>query len=170
MIRRVTPADVAAVTALVYDLAEYEKARQECTVTEEQVAAALFGPDPAVFGHVAEDDGVVVGTALWFRNFSTWDGVHGIYLEDLYVRPEFRGRGHGAALLAALARECVDRGYTRLSWSVLDWNTPSIDFYDSLGAVPQDEWIGYRLSGDALTALAASTGGQSSRDGASGAP
>lgn len=154
MIRPVTAADVPAVTGLVYELAEYEKARHECTVTEEQMTAALFGPDPAVFGHVVEEDGVVVGTALWFRNFSTWDGVHGIYLEDLYVQPAFRGRGHGKALLATLARECVDRGYSRLAWSVLKWNTPSIEFYDALGAAPQDEWTGYRLSGDALARLA----------------
>ncbi|MGW0175435.1 N-acetyltransferase family protein [Rhodococcus sp. NPDC003322] len=155
MIRRVTTADVPAVTGLVYELAEYEKARHECTVTAEQMTAALFGPNPAVFGHVAEEDGVVVGTALWFRNFSTWDGVHGIYLEDLYVQPAFRGRGYGKALLATLARECVDNGYTRLAWSVLKWNTPSIEFYDSLDAQAQDEWTGYRLSGDPLAHLAA---------------
>lgn len=155
MIRRVAPADVAAVTGLVYELAEYERARHECTVTESQLTAALFGANPAVFGHVAEEDGAVVGTALWFRNFSTWDGVHGIHLEDLYVQPRFRGRGYGKALLATLARECADSGYTRLTWSVLKWNTPSIDFYESLGADAQDEWTGYRLSGDALTALAA---------------
>ncbi|GAA4473332.1 GNAT family N-acetyltransferase [Rhodococcus olei] len=155
MIRRVAPADVAAVTGLVYELAEYERARHECTVTESQLTAALFGANPAVFGHVAEEDGAVVGTALWFRNFSTWDGVHGIHLEDLYVQPRFRGRGYGKALLATLARECTDSGYTRLTWSVLKWNTPSIDFYESLGADAQDEWTGYRLSGDALAALAA---------------
>ncbi|MFD4293047.1 GNAT family N-acetyltransferase [Rhodococcus sp. NPDC058505] len=154
MIRRITAADVPAVTGLVYDLAEYEKARDECTVTEAQLTAALFGPQPTVFGHVVEDGGAVVGTALWFRNFSTWDGVHGIYLEDLYVQPAFRGRGHGRALLATLARECVANGYTRLAWSVLKWNTPSIEFYDSLGAEPQDEWTGYRLSGAALAGLA----------------
>lgn len=158
MIRRIHPDDVAAVTGLVYELAEYEKARHECSVTEDQLTAALFGPSPAVFGHVAEEDGTVVGTALWFRNFSTWDGVHGIYLEDLYVQPRCRGRGHGKALLAALARECVDHGYTRLAWSVLKWNTPSIEFYDSLGAQAQDEWTGYRLSGAALRDLAATRG------------
>ena len=103
----------------------------------------------------SEEDGVVVGTALWFLNFSTWDGVHGIYLEDLYVQPSFRGRGYGKALLATLARECVDNGYTRLAWSVLKWNTPSIEFYDSLGAQAQDEWTGYRLSGEPLARLAA---------------
>ncbi|UYP17806.1 GNAT family N-acetyltransferase [Rhodococcus sp. Z13] len=159
MIRRATPEDVEAITGLVYDLAEYEKARHECTVVPQQIHDALFGPEPSVFAHVAEEPATggaparVVGVALWFRNFSTWDGVHGIYLEDLYVRPEHRGKGHGRALLAALAQECVERGYTRLSWSVLDWNTPSIGFYRSLGAVPQDEWTTFRLSGDALQAL-----------------
>lgn len=153
MIRRATPDDVTAVTGLIYDLAEYEKARHECTVTEEQIATALFGDAPAAFCHVAEDSGKVVGLALWFLNFSTWDGVHGIYLEDLFVLPEFRGAGHGKALLTALARECVDRGYSRMSWAVLKWNTPSIEFYDSLGAQPQDEWTTYRLSGAPLAAL-----------------
>ncbi|USC18278.1 GNAT family N-acetyltransferase [Rhodococcus sp. 11-3] len=166
VIRRARPADVDALTALVYELAEYEKARAECTVVPEQLHTALFGRDAAAFAHVAEDaQGTVVGMALWFRNFSTWDGVHGIYLEDLYVRPEHRGHGHGRALLAALARECVDRGYSRLSWSVLDWNTPSIGFYRSLGAVPQDEWTTFRLSGQALAAL----GGDQATSSASGA-
>lgn len=154
MIRRIEPGDVPAVTGLVYELAEYEKARHECTLTEDQLTGALFGASPALFGHVAVQDGAVVGTALWFLNFSTWDGVHGIYLEDLYVQPDHRGNGHGRALLATLARECVDRGYSRLAWSVLTWNTPSIEFYESLGANAQDEWLGYRLTGDALTALA----------------
>lgn len=159
MIRRATPEDVPAITGLIYDLAEYEKARHECTVVPEQIHEALFGPQPSVYAHVAEESGEdgaagqVAGVALWFRNFSTWDGVHGIYLEDLFVRPEHRGRGHGRALLAALAHECVERGYTRLSWSVLDWNEPSIGFYRSLGAVAQDEWTTFRLSGPALQAL-----------------
>jgi GNAT superfamily N-acetyltransferase len=154
MIRRIEPEDVPAVTGLVYELAEYEKARHECTLTEDQLTGALFGASPALFGHVAIQDGAVVGTALWFLNFSTWDGVHGIYLEDLYVQPDHRGNGHGRALLATLARECVDRGYSRLAWSVLTWNTPSIQFYESLGANAQDEWLGYRLTGDALASLA----------------
>ena len=155
MIRRARPDDVEAITELIYELAEYEKARHECTVTPEQIHLALFDANPAAFAHIAAtDDGTVVGLALWFRNFSTWDGVHGIYLEDLYVTPEHRGAGHGRALLATLARECVERGYTRLSWAVLDWNTPSIGFYRSLDAVPQDEWTTYRLSGAALAALA----------------
>ncbi|MEV0030888.1 GNAT family N-acetyltransferase [Nocardia sp. NPDC050793] len=154
-IRRATPADVPALVDLVYDLAEYEKARDECTLTLEQLRAALFGPAPALFAHVAEDETGVVGCAIWFLNFSTWDGVHGIYLEDLYVKPETRGKGYGKALIAALAKEAVDKGYSRVSWSVLTWNTPSIDFYRSLGAVEQDEWVGYRLAGGELVKLAA---------------
>lgn len=157
-IRRATPADVPALVGLVYDLAEYEKARDECTLTAEQLHAALFGPAPALFAHVAEDETGIAGCAIWFLNYSTWDGVHGIYLEDLYVRPDTRGKGYGKALLAALAREAVDRGYSRVSWSVLTWNSPSIDFYRSLGAAEQDEWVGYRLAGAELTALAETAG------------
>ncbi|GLU46719.1 hypothetical protein Nans01_10700 [Nocardiopsis ansamitocini] len=126
--------------------------------TEADFTAALFGEHPAAFAHIAEHteaDGTVVaaGFALWFRNFSTWTGKHGIYLEDLYVRPEMRGHGYGKALLAELARTCVERGYQRLEWSVLDWNRPSIDFYDSLGAVPMKGWTVYRLHGAALDGL-----------------
>ncbi|TSD97321.1 GNAT family N-acetyltransferase [Skermania sp. ID1734] len=153
MIRRATPADVTAIVGLVEELAEYEKARDLCHVRAEQLRAALFGPEPKVFAHVVDIAGEVVGTAIWFLNFSTWDGLHGIYLEDLYVKPAFRGAGYGTALLRVLAQECVERGYSRLSWSVLDWNTPSIAFYESLGAQPQDEWTGYRLSGAELRKL-----------------
>jgi L-amino acid N-acyltransferase YncA len=152
-IRRATPADVPAVVQLVHDLAEYEKASAECTLTVEQLQASLFGPAPALFAHVAEDETGVVGCAIWFRNFSTWKGVHGIYLEDLYVKPETRGKGYGKALLTALAQEAVSNGYGRLDWAVLTWNTPSIDFYKSLGAAGHDEWVGYRLEGEALEAL-----------------
>jgi GNAT superfamily N-acetyltransferase len=152
-IRRITPGDVGRAVELVYELARYEKAADQCRLTVEQLRTALFGPEPKLFGHVAEDGGEVVGVALWFLNFSTWDGVHGIYLEDLFVRPAHRGRGLGRALLAALAQECVARGYSRLQWSVLDWNEPSIRFYESLGAVPLADWIGYRLAGDALARL-----------------
>lgn len=155
VIRRAEPGDVPALVELVYDLAEYEKARHECTLTAGQLEIALFGPDPAVFAHVAVLDGTVAGCAIWFRNFSTWDGVHGIYLEDLYVKPEARGTGLGRALLAALAHEAQTRGYTRVSWSVLTWNTPSIGFYESLGAQVQDDWVGYRLTGPSLAELAA---------------
>ncbi|ASU82765.1 N-acetyltransferase [Nocardiopsis gilva YIM 90087] len=158
MIRPARPEDIPTIHRLVRDLAEYEKEPDAAVAAEEDFAHALFGPDAAVFAHIAEHtdaDGsvTVAGFALWFRNFSTWTGKHGIYLEDLYVRPEMRGHGYGKALLAELAAICVDRGYTRLEWSVLDWNTPSIDFYKSLGAVPMDEWTVYRLADDSLTAL-----------------
>jgi GNAT superfamily N-acetyltransferase len=152
-IRRARPDDVPAIVDLVYGLAEYERAPQECRLTGEQLQTALFGGKPAVFCHVAETGGEVVGCALWFLNFSTWRGVHGIYLEDLFVRPEQRGSGLGKALLIALAQECVNNGYERLEWSVLDWNTPAIDFYKSLGALPQDEWTTFRLTDTALTNL-----------------
>ncbi len=157
MIRRATPEDVPALVGLVYDLAEYEKSRHECALTAEQLHASLFGPDPKVFAHVAQRDsgGEVLGCAIWFLNYSTWTGTHGIYLEDLFVKPEARGLGLGKALLAALAREAVANGYRRVDWSVLDWNTPSIEFYEALGARAQDEWTGYRLTGEALTRLAA---------------
>ncbi|MBM7170072.1 GNAT family N-acetyltransferase [Streptomyces sp. G44] len=155
MIRTATPDDIPVIHALVRDLAAYEKAPDEAKATEEQLREALFGERPAAFAHIAQDDatGEVAGFSLWFLNFSTWRGVHGIYLEDLYVRPEARGGGHGKALLTELARICVERGYERLEWSVLDWNEPSIRFYESLGARPQDEWTVYRLTDDALTAL-----------------
>jgi GNAT superfamily N-acetyltransferase len=154
MIRPAKPADVAEIHAMVRELAEYEKALDEAKATPEQLHEALFGENPRVFAHVAEDDaGDVVGFALWFLNFSTWTGVHGIYLEDLYVRPSVRGTGYGKALLAQLARICVERGYTRLEWSVLDWNAPAIAVYHSQGAVPMDEWTVHRLTGDALRAM-----------------
>jgi GNAT superfamily N-acetyltransferase len=160
VIREIRPGDVAAVVGLVHELAEYEREPQSCTLTEAQLATALFGPAPALFGHVAElpagADGPaeVVGFALWFVNFSTWRGVHGLYLEDLFVRPAHRGGGLGRALLTTLAAVCAERGYARLEWSVLDWNKPSIGFYRSLGAVPMDEWTTFRLHGDALAATA----------------
>ncbi len=155
MIRRATPDDVPALVELVCDLAEYERAREQCTLTAEDLHTALFGPAPAVFAHVATTGSPerVAGCAIWFLNYSTWTGQHGIYLEDLYVRPETRGHGLGKALLVELAREAVTHGYTRVDWSVLDWNTPSIEFYRGLGAVAQDEWTGFRLSGDALGRL-----------------
>jgi GNAT superfamily N-acetyltransferase len=155
MIRAARPDDVPQILAFVRELAEYEHALDEAGATAEQLDSALFGPHPAAFAHIAEDDvsGEPVGFALWFLNFSTWKGVHGLYLEDLYVRPEARGGGHGRALLAALAQICVERGYARLEWSVLDWNEPSIGFYKSLGAVPMDEWTVFRLTGAPLAAL-----------------
>jgi GNAT superfamily N-acetyltransferase len=158
-VRPIRPDDVPAVVALVRELAEYERAPDEARMTEEQLAAALFGDFPALFGHVAiAEDGVapgrVVGMALWFRNFSTWRGTHGIYLEDLYVQPQHRGKGLGRELLRSLAELCVQRGYSRLEWWVLDWNTPSIEFYKAAGAEPMDEWTVFRLTDEALIAFA----------------
>ncbi|MFI6980754.1 GNAT family N-acetyltransferase [Embleya sp. NPDC050154] len=156
MIREATAADVPAIHTLVRELADYEKLLHEVKSTQAQLHTALFGPNPAAFAHVAEDEesGEVVGYALWFTTFSTWEGVPGIYLEDLYVRPQARGGGHGTALLKRLAAICVSRGYARLQWAVLDWNEPSIGFYDSLGALPEREWLGYRLTGNPLARLA----------------
>ena len=157
MIRPAKPEDVAEIHAMVRELADYEKSLDQANATPEQLHGALFGERPAVFAHVAEDDaGRVLGFALWFLNYSTWTGVHGIYLEDLYVRPAARGTGYGKALLAQLARICVERGYRRLEWSVLDWNEPALAVYRSQGAVPMDEWTVHRLTGDALAAMAGS--------------
>jgi GNAT superfamily N-acetyltransferase len=151
IIRRAVEADVDTVVAMVHELAGYERAPHECHLTAAQLRAALFEPAaPALFCHVAELDGTVVGFALWFLNFSTWRGTHGIYLEDLYVQPQHRGTGLGRELLRTLAEVCVQRGYGRLEWSVLDWNTPSIEFYEAAGAVPMDEWTVFRLTDDAL--------------------
>lgn len=144
---------------MIRELAEYEKAPHEVVATEDLLSDALFGASPAVFGLMAEDDERPVGFALWFLNFSTWLGRHGVYLEDLYVRPEYRGQGHGKALLSELARLCVERGYGRFEWWVLDWNEPALEFYRSIGAVPMDEWTVQRLTGEPLRHLA-----QHSRD------
>ncbi|MFD7502490.1 GNAT family N-acetyltransferase [Streptomyces sp. NPDC059850] len=163
MIRSAKPSDVPAILAMIRELAAYERALPEAKATEEQLHTALFGAHPAVFALIAEETGdgapVPVGFALWFRNFSTWTGTHGVYLEDLYVTPRARGGGHGKALLAELARICVERGYARFEWSVLDWNEPAIGFYASLGAEPMDEWTVRRLSGEPLRALAAQAPG-----------
>ena len=153
-IRPARPGDEAEITAMIHELAAFERAPEECTATETQLRAALFGDSPAAFCHLAEVGGQVAAMALWFRNFSTWDAVAGIHLEDLFVRERFRRRGLARALLATLARECVANGYSRLSWSVLDWNTGAIALYEGLGAQPMTEWTGYRLSGPALSALA----------------
>ncbi|AKN17911.1 GNAT family N-acetyltransferase [Mycobacterium haemophilum] len=153
-IRRARPEDAAEITAMIHALAEFEHAADHCTVTETQISAALFGSSPTVQGHVAEVDGELAAMALWFRNFSTWDGVAGIYLEDLFVRPRFRRRGLARALLSALAAECLDNGHTRLSWAVLNWNSDAIALYDGIGGHPQREWTTYRLSGPRLAELA----------------
>ena len=164
-IRRVREADLNAVVGLVHELARYERAAPgECRLTSDALRRALFNPAPALYGHVAEVDGTVVGCALWFLNFSTWRGTHGIYLEDLYVDPAQRGAGLGKALLTALAQECVSRGYSRLEWWVLDWNAPAIGFYRSLGAQPMDEWTVFRLTDDALAALGSNASGTGTTD------
>ena len=156
-VRRARESDVDAMVGLVYELAEYERAPDQCHLTADQLRRALFCESPALFAHVAELDGQVVGCALWFRNFSTWHGTHGIYLEDLYIQPAARGSGLGKALLTALAEECAARGYARLEWWVLNWNEPAIGFYEALDATPMDEWTVFRLTGTALNRLAEST-------------
>ena len=153
-IRPATPADVPALIAMVRELAEYEKAPEQAIATEADFTRDLFGESPRVHALVVEDSGDVIAYAFYFLNYSTWLGRHGIYLEDLYVRPAYRGRGFGKALLIRLAQECVEKGYGRLDWSVLDWNTPSRDFYASLGAEGLTEWVPYRAQGDALANLA----------------
>jgi GNAT superfamily N-acetyltransferase len=153
-VREAEPCDVARIRELIKQLAAYERSADQARATEDQLRSALFGPQPAVYALVAEADGEVVGFALYFLNFSTWEGVHGIYLEDLFVTPDHRGSGLGKALFRSLASIAVARGYARFEWWVLDWNTPAIDFYRSMGALPMDEWTVFRLSGDALHAAA----------------
>jgi GNAT superfamily N-acetyltransferase len=154
-IRPATELDAAVVHGFIRDLAEYEKLLHEVEASQADIAAILFGANPRAFCDIAELDGAPIGFALWFYNLSTFTGRHGIYLEDLYVRPAVRGLGAGKALLAGLARRCVDEGLSRLEWAVLDWNAPSIAFYDSLGATAKTDWITRRLSGEALKKLAA---------------
>ena len=151
VIRPATTHDVPAILRMIHELAEYEKEPDAVRNTPELLQRALFGSNPSVFAAMAENArGEVQGFALWFLNYSTWEGVHGIYLEDLYVSPGARGEGHGKALLQHLAGIAVKNGYARVEWSVLDWNEPSIDFYRRAGAVPMDGWSTFRLSGQAL--------------------
>ena len=144
-VRPATPDDVPIIVSLIKELAEYEREPDAARAREQDIHAALFGDSPKAFCHVAELDGRVVGFALWFLNFSTWLGKHGIYLEDLFVKPEARGTGLGKALLATLIDIARERGYGRVEWAVLDWNTPAQDFYRSMGAVPNDDWTTWRL-------------------------
>jgi GNAT superfamily N-acetyltransferase len=148
------PDQIGLIFSLLRELAEYENLLHEFEATEAGISAALFGANPRLFCEIAEWNGEAVGFAVWFLNFSTFSGRHGIYLEDLFVRPAFRGKGLGKALLAYLANICVENGWSRLQWSVLDWNAPSIAFYKSLGAVLMDEWTVCRVNGPALLALA----------------
>ena len=153
-IRAAVPADAALIFALVRELADYEKLSGDVDATPEAIAAALFAREPRLFCDIAEWNGEPAGFAVWFLNFSTFRGRHGIYVEDLFVRPAFRKRGIGKALMARLARRCVDEGWARFEWAVLDWNAPSIEFYRSIGAQVMDEWRICRLSGEALQAFA----------------
>jgi len=155
ILRPATRADVPVLVQLIGDLATYEREPDAVEVDEVMLADALFTDAPVVFATVADEDGEVLAMAIHFRNFSTWTGRVGIYLEDLYVRPEARGRGVGRALLVDLARTAAGHGYGRVDWSVLDWNESALAFYRSIGARPLDGWTGYRLDGDALVALAA---------------
>jgi len=154
MIRPATPADVPVITELIRALAEYEKLIHEVFLDEQRLQDHLFGPRRFAEVLLAEDKGGIAGFALFFHNYSTFLGQPGIYLEDLFVRPERRGQGHGKALLVALASLAIERGCGRLEWSVLNWNEPALEFYRSLGAKPMDEWTIYRLTGEDLEQLA----------------
>jgi GNAT superfamily N-acetyltransferase len=153
-VRPATRADVPLILMMIRELAEFERSLHEVQATEELLAQHLFAEQPAVFCHIAEIDGEAVGFALWFVNFSTWLGKHGIYLDDLYVRPAARRSGVGTSLLRTLARICLDRGYDRLDWWVLDWNERAIGFYQSIDAVAMDEWTVQRLTGEPLRRMA----------------
>lgn len=155
VIRDAGPADAEQILGFITELAIYEKAEHEVTATVDDIRARLFGADANVKALMAEVAGELVGFAVYFLNFSTWLGRHGIFLEDLYITPAARGRGHATSLLRHLARHAVANGYGRFEWNVLNWNTPAIAFYESIGARAQSEWVGYRLDGEALEAFAA---------------
>jgi GNAT superfamily N-acetyltransferase len=155
VIRPATPADAGVIMAFIRELEDYEQLLHMVEAREADIARDLFGASPRIFCDIAEAGGQPIGFALWFYNYSTFRGRHGVYLEDLYVRPAARGRGAGKALLKRLARRCVDEQLGRLEWAVLDWNAPSIGFYDALGAEALKEWIVRRLSGEPLARLAA---------------
>ena len=154
ILREARPGDEPGILACIHALAVYEREPDAVDNTVEDLTATLFGPDPRAFAHVVERDGQIVGIAVWFVTYSTWTGRHGVWLEDLFVFDSERGRGYGKALMKALAALCVERGYARFEWTVLDWNEPAIGFYRSLGVTPLSEWTTQRLTGEALTALA----------------
>jgi GNAT superfamily N-acetyltransferase len=153
IIRPARSKEVGEVLQLIQDLASYEKAPEQVEASEEDLLNTIFASDPRVFCDLVEVDGQIAGMAIWFLNYSTWQAKHGIYLEDLFIKPEYRGRGYGKALLKHLAKICDEKGYGRLQWWVLDWNSPAIEFYRSLGAEAMDEWTVYRTSGQALKDL-----------------
>lgn len=153
-IRKAEERDSALIFAFIRELAEYERLAHEVDASEADIAKALFGPQPRVFADIAEWNGEPAGFALWLYNFSTFRGRHGIYLEDLFVRSEYRSKGLGKALLQHLAKRCLAEGLPRLEWWVLDWNEPTLKFYRSIGAIPMDEWTVQRVTGEALEMLA----------------
>ncbi len=153
MIRSAKPEDLSEISSLIKELADYERAPEQAIATIEDLSAALFGPSPKVFCEIVEVDGVVLGFAIWFLNFSTWQGKHGIYLEDLFIRPQYRGSGWGRKLLEHLAAKCIENNWGRFQWWVLDWNEPAIEFYKALGASPMNEWTVYRVAGEELKKL-----------------
>jgi GNAT superfamily N-acetyltransferase len=155
VLREARRGDESGILRCIQELADYEKEPDAVENTAEALAGALFGESARAFAHVVEREGEIVGIAVWFLTYSTWTGRHGIWLEDLFVHETHRGRGYGKALIASLAEVCIERGYPRLEWTVLDWNAPSIAFYRSLGAAPMSEWTTQRLTGGALEALAA---------------
>lgn len=152
-IRAAKVEEVPIILNLIKDLAEFEKAPDQVEANESDLIATIFAGNPKVFCDLVEVDGDIVGMAIWFLNYSTWQGKHGIYLEDLFIKPEFRGRGYGKALLKHLAAICNERGYGRFQWWVLDWNSPAIEFYRALGAEAMSEWTVYRVSGQPLREL-----------------
>jgi GNAT superfamily N-acetyltransferase len=154
MIRSAQLEDLPEIQSLIKELAEYERAPKEAVATLKDLQASFFGESPKVFCEIVEVEGHIAGFAIWFLNYSTWQGKHGIYLEDLYIRPKFRGQGWGKKLLKDLASKCVENGWGRFQWWVLDWNEPAIEFYRSLGAVAMDEWTVYRVGDSALLNLA----------------
>ena len=153
IIRPARKDEAGIILQLIHDLALYEKATHEVEATEKEIVETIFSENPKVFCELVEVDGDIAGMAIWFLNYSTWQGKHGIYLEDLFVKPEYRGRGYGKALLQHLAQICNEKGYGRFQWWVLDWNSPAIEFYRNLGAVAMDEWTVYRVAGDDLKSL-----------------
>jgi GNAT superfamily N-acetyltransferase len=153
IIRSARREEVGIVLQLIHDLALYEKAPHKVEATEAELLETIFVENARVFCDVVDVDGEIVGMVIWFLNYSTWQGKHGIYLEDLFVKSNYRGHGYGKALLEHLAKICVEKGYGRFQWSVLDWNTPAIEFYRSLGAEAMDEWVVYVVSGNALDNL-----------------
>lgn len=154
VVRSARPGEAPLILKFIRELAEYERLLNEVTATEADIESLLFSPHPRAFCDIALLDGEPVGFAMWFYNVSTFLGRHGVYLEDVYVRPQARGHGAGKALLARLARRCIEENLGRMDWAVLDWNAPAQEFYDSLGATSQKEWIGRRLTGEALARLA----------------